>query len=150
MGRKEKYTMKEVEIALRDCGGFVSKTSTQLRCTRQTVWNYIKRYPELQDIREEIEETYLDMAEGKILDLIEAGNLGAICFYLKCKGKDRGYVEKQIIKSEGSLLLGEDSEYQRMKAAGEEVRAMIRRMAEGKYKEPKKIEAPVLNEGEED
>ena len=149
MGRKEKYTMKEVEIALRDCGGFVSKTSTQLRCTRQTVWNYIKRYPELQDIREEIEETYLDMAEGKILDLIEAGNLTAIIFYLKCKGKDRGYVEKQIIKSEGSLLLGEDPQYPKMKAMGAEVLQMFKKMARVKGEEPGRIEAPVLNEGEE-
>ena len=149
MAGKQKYTVKQVGAALVANVGFVSMAAEALGCNRRTVGNYINRYPELAELKNQIEEERLDLCESKLMEQIEAGNLTAIIFYLKCKGKDRGYVEKQIIKSEGSLLLGEDSEYQRMKAAGEELRQTLKKMAEGKYKAPKKIEAPVLNEGEE-
>lgn len=39
-----------------------------------------------------IEELTLDIVEKKLLDEIKKGNMNAIQFYLKTKGRNRGYV----------------------------------------------------------
>ena len=40
----------------------------------------------------QIEEKTLDYVEKKLLDEINKGNMNAIQFYLKTKGRNRGYV----------------------------------------------------------
>ena len=45
----------------------------------------------------------LDMAESKLLKAIKEGQIAAIIFYLKCKGKKRGYVERQEIVDIGDI-----------------------------------------------
>lgn len=40
----------------------------------------------------EIEQKTLDIVEAKLLDEINKGNMNAIQFYLKTKGRNRGYV----------------------------------------------------------
>jgi hypothetical protein len=48
----------------------------------------------LKDIVCEITETEIDYVEGKLHELIDSKNLNAILFYLKCKGRDRGWIER--------------------------------------------------------
>ena len=95
--RKEKKPLKDkhIEEALIKSGGFVSQTAKMLGVTSQAIYLRLKKSPELQAVKEAIEEAYLDLAESKLISQVNEGNLGAICFYLKCKGKQRGYVERQ-------------------------------------------------------
>jgi len=58
------------------------------------VRNYVKRHPRLAEVIEEAVELNLDTAESQLMTLIANGNLGAVIFYLKTKGKARGYVER--------------------------------------------------------
>lgn len=46
---------------------------------------------EFKLILDEIEETSLDYVENQLLMQIRDGNLNAITYYLKTKGKNRGY-----------------------------------------------------------
>jgi len=46
---------------------------------------------------QELGDVALDFAESKLHKLIDQGNPAATIFYLKTKGKERGYVERQEI-----------------------------------------------------
>jgi len=94
MADHEHFTIEEIETALRASGGFLSGASKKLGCCYQTIINYAKKHPELQAIRDEIDEAQLDFSESKLLAQIKDGNITAIIFHLKCKGKKRGYIEK--------------------------------------------------------
>jgi hypothetical protein len=58
------------------------------------VRNYLKRHKTLQSAVEEAIEFNLDLAETKLLKAIDNSTPWAIVFYLKTKGRQRGYVER--------------------------------------------------------
>lgn len=103
MANKRHYTAKQIEIAIRESRGFLSVAAERLGCTYQTVSNYIKRYKTLQEVLDSINERELDLTENKLLSQIKEGNTTAIIFYLKCKGKKRGYVEKSEVEHTGEI-----------------------------------------------
>lgn len=52
------------------------------------------------DVRKALDqaiESGKDFVEGKLRELIEKSNPTAIIFYLKCLGKDRGYIDRLMI-----------------------------------------------------
>ena len=61
------------------------------------VTNYIDRHSELREVEKEALESTLDLAEAKLIENIENGKEASIFFYLKCRGKGRGYVEKDRV-----------------------------------------------------
>ena len=71
----------------------------------------IKRSPELREVAEQAAETLTDLAEQELYKLIKQGDKPAIIFYLKCKGKDRGYIERQeLTGKDGTALTGDKLE----------------------------------------
>ena len=67
---------------------------------RKTIWEWRKKYPEFDAACHECEETAIDFVESKMFKKIDRGDKGSeslMIFYLKTKGKHRGYVEKQEI-----------------------------------------------------
>ena len=67
---------------------------------RKTIWEWRKKYPEFDDACHECEEVALDFVESSMFKKIDKGGKGSealIIFYLKTKGKHRGYIEKQEI-----------------------------------------------------
>jgi predicted transcriptional regulator len=91
---REKFTLKQIEDALRAANGNQSKAAEMLHTSRSTVNGYVKRYPELVDVIAEIKESNLDIAENALISKIKEGNMAAIIFFLKTQGKSRGYDEK--------------------------------------------------------
>lgn len=49
----------------------------------------------------EIQEEQIDKAENKLYDHIDGDDVTSNIFYLKCKGKKRGYVERQEVRLGG-------------------------------------------------
>ena len=96
--------IEQIEEALRANGGFISYAAKSLGITYQAVWNRIQKCPKLRQSYEEIRESYLDLAESKLLVKIREGDLGAICFFLKCQGKKRGYIERPVGGDDGSYI----------------------------------------------
>ena len=74
--------------------GRISTAAESLKCPRKTVYDYIKRYPDLQGVVHDAREATIDHVESKLLKAINQGNVNAIIFFLKTQGKTRGYVER--------------------------------------------------------
>lgn len=68
---------------------------------RSTFYLWMKEDPDFKDQAEAIQESMIDLAESKLLENIKSNKETSIIFYLKTKGKSRGYVEKQIIEQDG-------------------------------------------------
>jgi hypothetical protein len=96
---KPRFKVEHVEAALRKSHGLVSLAAELLAkaygsCSPGTVRNYLKRHPKLQAVVEETIERTLDLAENRLIRAIGDGNMTGVIFYLKTKGKGRGYVER--------------------------------------------------------
>lgn len=61
---------------------------------RSTIWRWIKNDPSFAEAVRQIEEEALDEAEGQLMQLVRGGELGAIKFFLKTKGRSRGYGDR--------------------------------------------------------
>lgn len=88
-------SVQMVEAALRNAGGFVSGAARLLGCDVSTVRRQIQKHPELAAIKEDAIEKLLDGAESKLMQAVKEGAPWAICFVLKCKGRQRGWIEQQ-------------------------------------------------------
>ena len=98
-----RVTQKQIMLSLQKNGGFITQTAKDIGVTYQAVWLRINRNEKLKAAYDEIREGYLDFAESKLIAQVREGNIAAICFFLKCQGKRRGYVEKQELQIDGTL-----------------------------------------------
>lgn len=105
--------------------GIISTACASANLDRQTFYNYKRDDPDFAAAVEEIEESAIDFVESKLLEkingwenavLTKEGYVAydqppsdtAIIFYLKTKGKKRGYVERQeITGKDGESLMPE-------------------------------------------
>ena len=53
---------------------------------------------------DEVKEGLLDFAEHQLLSNIKEGKTAEILFYLKTKGKKRGYIERQEVDTIGDKV----------------------------------------------
>ena len=81
--------------ALESKHGHISEACIAATIHRRTYYSWLDKDEEFKIRCEEIEESLLDLAESKLLDNIKKGDNTCIIFYLKTRGKKRGYVEKQ-------------------------------------------------------
>ena len=87
-------TINQIEQALVATGGFITYAAKKLNCTHQNITKRIKGSPYLQEVQNSIHESILDLTEHALVKQIKEENITAILFYLKCQGKNRGYIEK--------------------------------------------------------
>lgn len=93
-----KKTMLE---ALERSLGIVSTACEKAGVSRQTHYNWLKDDPEYKAAVDQIQESVIDFAESHLYKLIKEGNPAANIFYLKTKGKSRGYIERQEVEVSG-------------------------------------------------
>lgn len=93
MGRYKKIPFEKIAAVYSKKAGNISATVTALDIDRTTFNEWRKKYPELERLLSEVDESLIDFSESKLLEQIQDGNLTAIIFHLKTKGKKRGYVE---------------------------------------------------------
>lgn len=84
--------------ALTKALGVVKMACESVGISRQTHYNWLKEDEAYQQACVNIPDIVLDFAEHHLHKLISEGNVSATIFYLKTKGKGRGYIEKQEIE----------------------------------------------------
>ncbi len=88
---------KNLLIALEAAYGVVTTACLSVGVTRKTFYEYYNDDPEFAKACDEINNVAVDFVEGKLLNNIGDGDTTAMIFFLKCRGKKRGYVEKTEI-----------------------------------------------------
>lgn len=73
--------------------GNVSVTCEALGISRTQFYTWKNKFPKLKEMLDDVDEALLDFTESKLTEKINDGDLTAIIFFLKTKGKKRGYVE---------------------------------------------------------
>lgn len=74
--------------------GIVSTACKAAGINRCTHYDWLKADPKYAQTIKDIEEGALDFAESALLNRIRKEDTTAIIFYLKTKGKKRGFVEQ--------------------------------------------------------
>ena len=96
-----KYTAEQMIDALAESMGMISPAARKLGCSRDTIRRYLAEDAEIAQAIADEREATTDLAENKLRDAIIRGEAWAICFYLKCQGKSRGYVERAELTGSG-------------------------------------------------
>lgn len=88
---------KKLLVALEKSMGIVSIACKKVKISRQTFYRYCQEDPEFDEKVKDIGEMAIDFVESKLLTNISQGAETSIIFFLKTKGKKRGYSEKEAV-----------------------------------------------------
>lgn len=94
MGRPREYTCEDMIDALKATKGMVYAAAERLGCSHVTVYNYIHKYPSVEEAFEHERGRMLDQAEIRLYQAVNEGEVWAIQFALKLLGGGRGYASK--------------------------------------------------------
>ena len=83
--------------ALEKSLGVVTVACRQTDTPRSTYYKWLKEDANFFEQVKDIENVALDFAESSLHEQIQEKNTSATIFYLKTKGKNRGYIERQEI-----------------------------------------------------
>ena len=86
-------------------GGIIYLACEAANVGRTTYYEWMKRDPQFAAAIKELDDYLLDFTESKLMAKIQSGNLTAMIFYLKCKGKKRGWVERQEVTGADGIPL---------------------------------------------
>jgi hypothetical protein len=95
---------KTMIIALESSLGVVTGACKKCGIARQTHYRWMEEDPDYKLAVDEISDICIDFVESQLHRQIRDGNTIATIFYLKTKGKRRGYVEKTEIEHTGEAL----------------------------------------------
>jgi uncharacterized protein YwgA len=95
-------TDQQIVDAVTEARGMVSVAARKLGISRRTIYNRMKSSGEIAAAVEDSREFTTDVAELKLFQAIEKGEAWAVCFYLKCQGQSRGYIERHKHELTGS------------------------------------------------
>ena len=78
--------------------GNITEACKASNVPRRTYYNWVDADEEFKHSCKDVEESLLDLAENRLLEKIDKYDITAIIFFLKTKGKKRGYIEKQEVE----------------------------------------------------
>ena len=96
---KKRAMIKALESTL----GIVSTACKKVGVSRITHYEWYKTDDEYKAGVDSVADIALDFAESQLHKQISGGNPTSTIFYLKTKGKKRGYIERQEIDHSGEV-----------------------------------------------
>ena len=106
MNKSEQLKKENLLKALEKSLGIVSTACVSIGISRTTYYKYYNEDKEFKQSVDSIGDIALDCAESQLFELIKEKNVTAIIFYLKTKGKKRGYIEKQDVNQNSNNITG--------------------------------------------
>jgi len=108
-------TKKAMLEALEKSLGIVTSACKAVDISRETHYRWLREDAEYKAAVDSLSDVALDFAESQLHKQIKDGNSTATIFFLKTKGKKRGYVERQELDvSTGKMfqieVLGNDTD----------------------------------------
>lgn len=94
---------KRMLAALEKSLGIVSAAAKKAGITRPTHYNWMRDDEDYRKAVEDIENVTIDFVEGRLLQRINSDSDTAIIFYLKTKGRARGYIERSAVDANVNL-----------------------------------------------
>ena len=88
------HNKKQLLKALEKSMGIVTNACKIVKLDRTTFYRYYKEDEEFANDVDDIQDYVLDFAESKLLENIKDKKETSIIFFLKTKGRKRGYIEK--------------------------------------------------------
>jgi hypothetical protein len=102
-------TKDEVLEAIRGSNGIITNVQRKLEASRgqkiswDTTAKYVDKWEETKTALQSEKEAVLDMAEHNILkDIIDRHDVGTSKWYLRMKGKERGYEDTAKLQLDGT------------------------------------------------
>lgn len=108
MSDKTDIKKREILEALEKSLGIVTTACKQVGINRDTYYEWLKKDKEFKKKVKDLENVALDFAESQLHKQIAKGNPLSTMFYLKCKGKKRGYIEQQELRVSGNMKFTAD------------------------------------------
>lgn len=99
-----KNNKKALLIALENSLGIVTSACKSCNLSRNLFYEYYNTDKEFKKSVDDINEITLDFAENQLFKAIKDGDMRGILFYMKYKGKKRGYIESRDITSNGKTI----------------------------------------------
>ena len=87
----KRLTQKQIIDALYKSRGILGAAADYLGCSRQTIYNRMKKEVKIAEAYEDANETALDFTESKLFANIKSGKENSIFYHLNNKGESRGY-----------------------------------------------------------
>ncbi len=90
MTKRQRAFLKHLE----ESKGIVTTAARAAGIDPSTHYKWLRGDQEYKEAVEKIQDSAGDFVEGKLLELIEKGNVTAVIFYCKTRLKQRGYIER--------------------------------------------------------
>lgn len=105
-GVKQSTTLKKAMLqALEQTLGIVTEAARQVGIDRTSHYRWLDQDPAYKKAVESISDIALDFAESALHNQIGSGEVSSTIFYLKTKGKNRGYIERLENVHSGSVVI---------------------------------------------
>jgi hypothetical protein len=83
--------------------GNIAETCKVLGIHRSTWYDWYANDKIFKRWADEVREGLIDFAESKLMQNINDGKETSILFMLRTQGRNRGYIEKQVVEHEGAV-----------------------------------------------
>ena len=110
MTNSDNIKKKAMVEALTKSLGIVTIACKDVEISRQTHYRWMQEDEDYKKAVEDISDVALDFAESMLHKQIQDKDTTATIFYLKTKGKKRGYIEKNEVEHSGGVKLVFDAD----------------------------------------
>lgn len=88
--------------------GNITISCKEVGIDRSTYYKWLEKDPKFRQAVDDLAQTSIDFAESMLKKNMKEGDTTAIIFFLKTKGRSRGYSEKQELELTGGVNVNAD------------------------------------------